>query len=124
MSPLHIETWSGSETIATELVDVLPLDALVDELELTKHRVMLKIDVQGYELNVLRGAKSALSLMTAAFVELLFAPLYQGQSRYSDVIDALDAAGLKFAGLYDEGIAPSTARPVLFANALFIRINK
>jgi FkbM family methyltransferase len=46
--------------VATEHVDVKTLDHFVPRLHLSRSRTCLKIDVQGYELEVLRGSRQAL----------------------------------------------------------------
>jgi hypothetical protein len=120
MCQSHIDVWPQSRPVGREEVPVARLDAVAAELGVAKHRTLLKLDVQGYEAAVLRGATATLPLITAAYVEILFAPLYEGQAKYFEVMAALDAVGLRFAGLYEIFPEPKTGFPV-FANALFVR---
>jgi hypothetical protein len=115
----HIDVWPGSEPIKEEAVPVTRLDTLADELRVSCHRTLLKIDVQGYERNVLRGADATLRHITAVYVELLFCPLYEGQAKYYEVMSVLDLAGFRFAGLYESDHDHKTGE-MLFANGLFI----
>jgi hypothetical protein len=52
----------------------------------------LKIDVQGFESQVLSGATSVLSMISAIIVEQAFEPFYEGQHPFSqthgDLVDA------------------------------------
>jgi hypothetical protein len=48
-------------------------------------RALLKLDVQGYELNVLLGAGEALKHCAFVYAECSHLTLYKGQALYSDV---------------------------------------
>jgi FkbM family methyltransferase len=61
---------------------------------------LLKIDVQGSELSVLRGAGRLLSSVDEVYVECSFVELYEGQPLASDVICYLRRHDLTFAGLF------------------------
>ena len=120
MKRTHHAVWPGSETIRTEPVPVMPLDELAEELNVRGSRTLLKIDTQGYESQVLAGAMATLPSMQAAYVELLFAPLYDRQAKYYSVMETLEAAGLQFAGLIGPFVNPSSGY-VLYGDGLFIR---
>lgn len=81
--------------------------------------VLLKIDVQGYEVQVLRGARMALSAVEACIVEVSTVPLYEGQARFSELVALLDEAGLIYSG----NIAQFHARDgsAIYLDALFCR---
>jgi FkbM family methyltransferase len=56
-------------------------------------RVFLKIDVQGFEMEVLRGASELLPRLCAIQLELSLVPLYQGAPVMTEVIRYLDERG-------------------------------
>jgi FkbM family methyltransferase len=116
----HIRYWPISFPLKKERVPVWPLDSLIDELEIEANSVFLKVDVQGYEGKVLGGAKKVLGLIKAILIEVLFVPLYEGQLPYHEIMATLEAAGLRFIGIYDQEYDPATGFPI-FGNALFIR---
>jgi hypothetical protein len=120
MAPKHIEYWPHTAPIGTEQVPLTTLDEATKDLTLVDHRVMLKIDVQGYELGVLAGGEECLKHVYAAYVELQFAPLYERQSAYYEIMRTLETAGLRFVGLFSLAKDPHTGN-VLFADALFLR---
>ena len=62
---------------------------------------LLKIDVQGFEGEVLKGCEEALPLIDAIYCECSFLELYSGQSLASDVIEFLHQRGFRLAGLYN-----------------------
>jgi FkbM family methyltransferase len=54
---------------------------------------LMKIDVQGFELKVLGGAKLMLPLTDYIFVEAGIVPFYEGAPRFTDVYEFLDSEG-------------------------------
>ena len=56
---LQSRLFPGTEERGTINVEVVPLDSLEAHWR-SASRALLKLDVQGYELNVLRGARQAL----------------------------------------------------------------
>jgi hypothetical protein len=53
----------------------------------------MKIDVQGFEMKVLEGAKLMLPLTDYIFVEAGIVPFYEGAPRFTDVYEFLDCEG-------------------------------
>ena len=68
------------------------LDAVLDELA-GAGPVFLKVDTQGNEAEVVRGAEGVLDRIVAMQLELSLVPLYEGESTYLDVLNALDRLG-------------------------------
>lgn len=56
---------------------------------------LVKIDVEGTEMNVLRGFGKEIDKVDAIFIELNFTPNYKGQSNYGDIIKFLSDKGFK-----------------------------
>ena len=74
------------------------LDASLDE-ERFNHIDLLKIDVQGAELQVIQGAKSVLARTKLAWIEISYKPLYQGACLFHEVYDAMSQHGLHLVEL-------------------------
>ncbi len=81
--------------------------------------MLLKLDVQGFEAPVLRGATRVLSQVRACIAEVCLDDLYQGQSSFKEVSDLAHAAGLRYAGNLNQ--AYGTDGHVIYLDALFIR---
>ncbi|MEB3255141.1 MAG: FkbM family methyltransferase [Synechococcaceae cyanobacterium] len=60
---------------------------------------LIKIDVQGFEIEVLKGALSVLPRVSHILVESAIEPLYLGSPRFSDVFAFLTAQGFHLASL-------------------------
>lgn len=81
-------------------VTVVSLDTLLVAEEIIGS-ALLKIDVQGYELEVLRGCETLLDNFTHIYVECSFVELYEGQALAHEVIDYLQARGFLLNGIYN-----------------------
>jgi FkbM family methyltransferase len=118
MLPSHSEAEPGSKYVGTEVVPVNRLDDLCD-LSSTD-RVMLKIDVQGYEKQVLEGAPRVLANCKAVIVEMSLVPLYDGQLLAMDLWNLLAKQGFEAWSL-EPGIRhPETGRMLQF-DGIFVR---
>lgn len=84
-------------------VNVVTLDGYfsADPAKLRKE-VLLKLDVQGYELPILIGAKNLLDDVRACIIEVCLDPLYQGQSRFEDIFDVLRRHQFQYVGNYEQ----------------------
>jgi FkbM family methyltransferase len=99
-------------------VDVRPLDAF--ELTADGVATLLKLDVQGYELEVLAGAAATLAQVSAVECELSLVPLYDGQALVEDVVAHLRAAGLRPICL-TRGFTDPASHEVIQLDGIFLR---
>ncbi|HEX8207824.1 MAG TPA: FkbM family methyltransferase [Solirubrobacteraceae bacterium] len=106
----------GTERAEAVDVPVARLDDLVGEIE---RPCLLKIDVQGFELEVLRGAHATLAAVDEAYVECSFEELYAGQALASEIISELGRHGLSLAGVFN--ITPGPDRTQVQGDFLFRR---
>jgi len=81
-------------------VEVKPLGDLIDLAALAAP-VLLKIDVQGAELEVLRGIER-IEMVDCLYVELSFVELYEGQALFEEVRAWLAARGFELRGVYNQ----------------------
>lgn len=80
---------------------------------------LLKLDVQGFELRVLRGAAPMLSSFSAIYAECSFVELYAGQALAAEVIAWLDNQGFALRAIYNVSYAADGA--AIQADFLFLR---
>ena len=94
----------GTETANATEVKLSRMDDVVGEIA---RPCLLKIDVQGFELEVLRGAQATLASVDEAYIECSFEELYSGQALASDVVCELHRHGLALAGVFNTVSGPS-----------------
>jgi len=95
----YLRVWPNTFTIGSDQVQVERLDGLLAQRDLIPPALM-KIDVQGTELEVLRGTGEMLGDFNEVFVECSFTELYDGQALADDVIGYLRERGLRLVGIY------------------------
>ncbi len=100
---LQVQQFPGTEIVEELSVATERLDTLIDRAELAAP-VLLKIDVQGTELDVLRGAVDLLKKVDTVLVECSFVVLYSGQALADDVIGMLRGQGFSLVDI----AAPTT----------------
>lgn len=94
----HLEAEPLVKFIGTETVSINRLDEVISDYLTGADSIFLKIDVQGYELSVLRGAAEILPKIRGIQLELSLEPLYDGEPLYREMIDTVESAGFE---LYD-----------------------
>ena len=76
-----------------ESVTVKTLDSVAGQYLARARAPFLKIDTQGFEWQVLDGARDTLPKIKGILVELSLVPLYEGQHLWREVIERLEAEG-------------------------------
>lgn len=98
-----------SAVVRRERVALERLDRVAPPLLASARRPFLKLDVQGFESQVLEGAPVLLDQLVGLQLELPLAPCYQGEVGWRCQIDRLEAAGftlwLVFPGYFERKLA-------------------
>jgi FkbM family methyltransferase len=100
ISELQTQHFPGTGLATTKTIRVKRLDDCVAPEELDSN-TLLKIDVQGFELELLKGATAALERIGAVYVECSFIELYEGQALAFEVIAYLQQHGFVLRGIYN-----------------------
>ncbi len=99
-------------------VKVQTLDEVIDDAGWTGMVDLLKIDTQGNELQVLKGAQRCLQLVRLLWIEVSFRSLYEGDAQFSDVHRVLSEMGCRLYSFHD--VFRNAQRELLQADALFL----
>jgi FkbM family methyltransferase len=83
-------------------VNVLTIDSILPALTIkyASKNIFLKIDTQGFDLEVLKGATASLPNIAALQTEASVTPVYAGMPGYHDVIQFLEEHGFIVSGIY------------------------
>jgi FkbM family methyltransferase len=103
----------------TVSVKVTTVDTVCEDLAIAKID-LLKIDAQGFEIEILHGAKRLLSSEAVALVytEVCFVRYYENQPLFQDVYAFLYERGFRLVGLYESGFLTHCYQ--VGGNALFV----
>lgn len=112
----------GLDPLFELTVPLLTLDRFCRDRTIERIDV-LKLDVQGYELHVLDGARGLLERLAVPliFLEVCFVPIYEGQPLFPEIYQYLYERGYRLVWLYDSSF--HTHLYSVAANALFIHSN-
>lgn len=102
--------------IDSEVVQMRELDSLGLQLDAN---ALMKLDVQGYEDRVLRGANSSLASVVLIECEVSITPLYESQCDLREMLNLLDELGYELIGL--EPGPPDGAGSIVYLDAMFAR---
>lgn len=100
ISGLQERLFPGTGEMRTETIKVRRLADFVSPEEVVPP-ALLKLDVQGFELEALRGCEDLLARFAVVYVECSFVELYSGQALAHDVIEWLARHGFILTGLYN-----------------------
>jgi FkbM family methyltransferase len=112
-----------------EVVSEAPVNTTrLDDLPEVRDCDFLKIDVQGGELGVLRGATQTLGSTIVVHSEVEFAPIYKDQPFFSDVdiflrargFDLIDVVNTGYAA-YDDLPRPIASSRLMWADAVYFK---
>ncbi len=115
-------TETGKKQWHLERVEEVPIQ--VERLDdwVARHRLpgpdLIKLDVQGFELEVLRGAEKSLARTRAVLLEASFQNFYQGQCRFEELVSWLAGAGLHVRAF---GHGTALGRALVQSDVLFSR---
>jgi len=112
----------GYEVDDKEVVKIDTIDSVV-ETKGVERIDLLKIDTQGYDLNVLKGAEVSLrtGVVKSIFIEVNFISMYKNQSNPLEIIEYLMGHNYYFVGFYEKVYQENT---MAWATALFSQRGK
>ena len=100
----------------SETVRVRRLDSVLDEVlaDLDDPRIFLKLDTQGFDLNVIRGARERLGDISGLQSEVACLPIYEQMPQLEEQLAEYRAAGFDIVGMYPVGRHVATGRVIEF----------
>ena len=105
-----------------EIVSIKTLDAVAGQYLKDARAPFLKIDTQGFEWQVLDGARETMPHIKGILVELSLVPLYEGQHLWREVIDRLEREGFTLWAFKD-GFSDQISGRSLQVDGVFYRIS-
>ncbi len=95
MEDSHMVGAPESIYIGSEMIRVFKLDNVVGNFIKPENVVFLKLDVQGYELEVLEGAQKTLPFIKGLQIEISIEPLYKNQIIFKEMLIHIEQLGYK-----------------------------
>jgi len=114
----HLTAEKSAKVVKEETVSVKLLSDVIKSD--VKETLMLKIDTQGFELEVLKGSIDLFSKVELIIVELSFVQLYDQSAKFSTVINFLEEYGFILYQIFPE-FTNQTTHQLLQANGVFVK---
>lgn len=121
MLPSHLKSAPASEYVDQETIQVKVLDDILPGLVTDAKHIYLKIDTQGFEENVLKGAENSLASIDTLQVEMSLVPLYENGLLFDQLYKLLYDRGYRLLAL-EPGFTDLDTGQLLQADGIFHRI--
>jgi FkbM family methyltransferase len=121
MLDTHLEGAPESKIIGKEKVTVLPLDEIGKTYVNAEKNIFIKIDVQGFEREVLKGAVEFIEKAKGIEMEISLVPLYEGQIwLLPQVLEFMEQRNFQLRSIMPAFTDPKTGN-VLQCNGIFFK---
>jgi FkbM family methyltransferase len=120
MLPAHLKSAPDSRTIGKETIEIRTLDSLFGELCKTARNLYMKIDTQGYESRVLKGAENSLARIDTVQMEMSLVPLYESELLLNEMCALLLGRGYTLVAL-ENGFSDPASGQLLQVDGIFHR---
>lgn len=118
----HLKAAPASKFVNTQVTKVHRLDTFWEEIHRDERNVWLKVDVQGFERNVLDGAKNSLKYIDVIQLEMSCVTLYEGELLYGGMCELLASLGYQLVAVEPGYSDPETGEMLQF-DGIFHKIN-
>jgi FkbM family methyltransferase len=108
-----------SHYVSTQKINVMQLDSWMEKNDIRSNNILLKIDVQGFEPQVLSGAKKSFSKIRMIQLELSFTQLYAGETTLIPMLLLMEDIGFRLATL-DSGFANQNTGEMIQMDGIFL----
>jgi FkbM family methyltransferase len=120
MGATHLEAAPDSVYVGKQRIRMERLDELAATLVPNDGGLFLKIDTQGYEKEVLKGATALLQRLEAIQVEMSLVPLYEGAPSFTEMTTFIEALGYEMFSLVP-GFRDVRSGRLLQVDGFFVR---
>jgi FkbM family methyltransferase len=116
----HLQYSSHAAEVGTEIVAMARLDRVAQPFLQDSQAPFLKIDVQGFEDQVLQGSTMILPKLVGLQIELSIVAMYDGQKLFPEMLSMINAMGFALHRMIPAWIEQRTGR-WLQADGIFFR---
>ena len=117
----HKKAYPESIYIGSETVKITRLDCIAPHYIADNNTVFLKVDVQGYEQQVLEGATGILPQVKGIQLEMSLVTLYQGELLFREMLDYMNNLGYSLHWLKPTITDPNTGQ-MLQLDGIFFKL--
>jgi len=120
MMPEHVKSAPDSIYKGKETVEIIKLDTFFTKYECDLSKTFLKIDAQGFEKNVLKGAANSIENIKGIQLELSMIELYKGETLITEMVNIIKDLGFTIYSL-EPGFYDKITGQLLQVDGIFYR---
>jgi len=104
----------SAEVISTQMIEVKRLDHILKDLlsPVKSPRMFVKIDTQGYDMEVIEGASGCMDMIRGFQSEISVVPIYENMPHYLDALRFYESLGFKLMNLFTVTRSPGCGNVV------------
>lgn len=101
----NVDVLLDPEILSTEkrdMIEIRRLDGIFDEIlePVARPRVFLKIDTQGFDVEVMKGAAGCMERILGLQSEVSVVPIYDGMPHYTEALAYYESCGFSLMNLF------------------------
>lgn len=123
MLPAHTRAAPESAYVGHQTVDITTIDDVFGHYSRSECKAFLKIDAQGFERQVLRGASASIARLAGVQLEMSLVMLYEGSMLLPEAMAAMGGAGFSLMSI-ELGVADDSTGQLLQCDGVFLREGK
>jgi FkbM family methyltransferase len=100
LSDYALDNWKSSKVEYREKIVIKTIDQCVHQGVVPDAPLFLKMDTQGFDLEVFKGGRESVRQIKAILSEVSFIALYEGAPDYKTSISTFERAGFRVSGMY------------------------
>lgn len=120
MLPSHEMSAPDSRYVGREVIEIKMLDSIFDDLCKPGDHIYLKIDTQGFESKVLKGAKKSLERIDTVQLEMSLVPLYKDVLLFTNMCMLMNDMGFSLVAI-ESGFSDPVSGQLLQVDGIFHR---
>lgn len=123
LEELHKDNFKQTTIKNEEQIELKRLDDIKFKSDIKKN-VLVKLDVQGFEDQVINGGEDFIRNATIIVLEAAFSPLYKNEKTFSYHYNKMIELGFEYQGVFFEEVRSKINGKPLYADLIFIKINR
>lgn len=116
----HVKAEPSSRIAKQEKVKIYKLDTIAKQFMGSAKNLLIKIDTQGYEDNVIEGAKETIKQCKGMQVELSLTKLYEGQKLFDEMVKKITSLGFSLQQI-EPSFTDKNSGKMLQVDGIFFR---
>jgi FkbM family methyltransferase len=120
MLPSHLKLAPDTSYNGKEMVEIRRIDSIFDSLCVDISKVYMKIDAQGFESKVLKGAENTLEKIHTVQMEMSLVPLYKGELLFDELYSLMKKKGYSLVAIFP-GISDHRSGQLMQVDGIFHR---